>query len=61
MRWRNVGPGRFLGHVVLRTTVQGCEVALVVDYEPPELDESRRVMSMWDVGGDLLRFRVLGC
>jgi len=62
IRWRSSDSGRFLGEVTLRTTGEGSEITLAVDYEPAsrdeELKEARRlVLPTWDVGGDLLRFR----
>ena len=59
VRWRALEGGQFLGEVVIRTTTGGAEVRLVVDYAPShaETDDRPMVLPMWDVGGDLLRFR----
>jgi uncharacterized membrane protein len=59
VRWRAVDGGQFLGEVVLRTTSGGSEITLIVDYEPhTDADNRPMVLPMWDVGGDLLRFRL---
>ena len=62
VRWRSVEGGRFLGEVTLRTSYDGTEIMLAVDYEPrtasPETEVRRMVIPTWDVGGDLLRFRM---
>ena len=43
VRWRNTEGGRFLGEVMLRTTAEGTEVTLIVDYEPQkEAEENGR-------------------
>ena len=62
VRWRSSDSGRFLGEVTLRTTAEGSEITLAVDYEPASRQEEketrRMVLPAWDVGGDLLRFRL---
>ena len=62
VRWRSVEGGRFLGEVTLRTSYDGTEIMLAVDYEPrrasAETETRRMVIPTWDVGGDLLRFKM---
>ena len=61
IRWRSLETGRFLGEVLLRTVAEGTEVMLTVDYEPQRGTAPpmrRMVVPTWDVGGDLLHFRL---
>jgi uncharacterized membrane protein len=61
IRWTNRGKGRFLGEVLLRSTGDGSEVWLSVDYEPRSAHDdgaSDRTLHTWDVGGDMLRFKI---
>mgnify|MGYP003702757615 CR=1 FL=1 len=62
VRWRSVDGGRFFGEVTLRTSYDGTEIMLAVDYEPQtksvQTETRRMVIPTWDVGGDLLRFRM---
>jgi hypothetical protein len=60
-RWTNRGKGRFMGEILLRSIGDETEIFYSVDYEPRNAREgtgSARTMYTWDVGGDMLRFKI---
>ena len=61
VRWTSRGKGRFQGEVVLRSILDRSEVWLAIDYEPHNVNDDDpvgRMLHTWDVGADLLRFKI---
>ena len=59
--WRSKGGAKWNGEIIFRPTSDGCEIRLIMDYEPRAMrqhpTERRRVVPVWNVGRDLLAFR----